>query len=100
MGLTSLEVKYAQLITKNLVLAMNDKGSLGFIIRAMLQLQDSVIGSALKDSKGKAGARARATAPCHLAKQVTIIKQASVHLKTSVGQADFQGNHCQRLLAT
>ena len=36
LGLTSLEVKYAQLIIKNLVLAVKDKGALGFITRAML----------------------------------------------------------------
>lgn len=89
MGLTSLEVKYAQLITKNLVLAVNNKGALGFITRAMLKLQDSIIGSALKDSNGKAGAKA--TAAYHLAKQLTIIKDAGVHVKTPAGETDFQG---------
>ena len=88
LGLTSLKVKYAQLITKNLVLHLNGKGALGVIIRAMLKLQDSITSLALKDSKGKAGTKA--TAPYHLVQQLTVIKQASVHLKTPVGQADLR----------
>ena len=88
LGLISLEVKYAELITKNLVLARSDKDSLGFITRAMLKLQDSIKSSALKDSKGKAGAKA--TAPYHLAKQLTITKQASVHLKTPVASVHLK----------
>ena len=52
-GLTSLSVDYVQLIARNLLLALNDKGAMGFINGSLMRLQDSIIGSALEHTKKK-----------------------------------------------
>ena len=89
-GLTSLLVSYAQLIAKNLILALNDKGALGFITGSLIKLQDGIIGSALEHTRKKS--LIKGTAHYHLAKQLAIIKQAGISVKAPAGERGLHGN--------
>ena len=96
-GLTSLSVSYAQLIARNLVLALNDKGALGFITGSLIRLQDSILGSALEHTKKKL--LIKGTTHYHLARQLAIIKQANIYLKAPAGEQSFQGNAMSDIIA-
>jgi len=89
-GLTSLSASYAHLIAKNLILALSGKGTLGFITRSLLHLQDSVIGSALRHSKWKSALKDKAH--CHVAKQLTTIRHAGLDLKVPMHRRGLNGS--------
>lgn len=78
------------MIAKNLVLALNDKGTLGFITGSLLQLQDSIIGSAIKHNKRKLALKD--TAHYHLAKQLAIIRHAGLDDKVPIHKRVLAGN--------
>ena len=48
MGLTTLSVTHASDITQNMLADLNDEGALSFITRALLQLQNNIVGSAME----------------------------------------------------
>ena len=75
---------YVQLIARNLMLALNDTGALGFISGSLMRLKDSIIGSALENTKKKS--LIKGTAHYHLARQLSIIKQAGVYAKVPTGE--------------
>jgi len=90
MGLTSLSVTYASDITQNMLAALNDEGALGFITRALLQLQNNIIGSAVEGKQGKIVARH--TTHYHLARQMAVIKEAGLYIQTPEDHADLNEN--------
>ena len=96
-GLTSLSVDYVQLIARNLTLALNDTGALGFITGSLMRLQDSIIGSALENTKKKS--LIKGTAHYHLARQSSIITQAGVYAKVPTREEGLQGNALADIIA-
>ena len=96
-GLTSLSVDYVQLIARKLTLALNDKGALGFINGSLMRLQDSIIGLALEHTKKKS--LIKGTAHYHLARQLSIIKQAGIHAKAPTGEEGLRGNALADIIA-
>ena len=90
MGLTSLSATYAEAITQNMIAALNDEGTLGKVTRALLQLQNNIIGSAIEGKQGKIAARP--TTQNHLARQMAVIKQADIHIQPPENLRSLKGN--------
>ena len=90
MGLTSLSVTYAQAVAQHMVAALNDEGSLGMITRALLQLQNDIIGSAIEAKQNRI--TARHTAHYHLARQMAVIKEAGIQIATPADHPSLGGN--------
>ena len=90
MGLTSLSVTYANDITQNMLAALNDDGALGLMTRALLQLQNNIIGSAMEGKQGRIAARQ--TAHYHLARQMVVIKEAGLYIQKPGDYADPKEN--------
>ena len=89
MGVGSLAVDYAQLITANLVRALNDPGPLGNLTKAMLAFQHTHLGG-LDTTRLPS-----ATRTCHLMTQISIIAQAGIFLtapSTSMLRVTLEGN--------
>ena len=95
-GMPSLQVDYTQSITEALVYALHDSGHLGIISRALLYLQNSIVGNLIQDQRAKA--TLRQVTHYHLAKKLATIQEAGLKFTTPKGNSDLVGNLlCEQL---
>ena len=99
-GLPSLCTTYTQVNIKHLTEALNDKGPPGLIIHSTpkyLLLQDKAIGVTLQQPANKRCLRQ--VSHYHLARQLTILRQAQLRLQMPEGHAGLEGKALTTLLA-
>ncbi|KAL9589636.1 MAG: hypothetical protein Q9179_007981 [Wetmoreana sp. 5 TL-2023] len=98
LGLPSLARDYGHAISKHLVHALNDEGTLGLVTWKLLVLQDKTIGVTLQQSANKK--YLRQTNHYHLARQLAIMRTSNVELKLPEGLPALKGNALTKLLSS
>ena len=97
LGLTSMNVIYAQLTCTYLTKALNDKGPLGFVTHPMLLLQTEIFGELLK--QGPSTRYLTHTSHYHLKRQLTVLQASGIELTVPAGHQDLRGNSLSSTLA-
>ena len=92
----SLQVDFTQRITEALVYALQDPGHLGAVSRALLYLQNSIVGNLIQDKRARTALRQ--VTHYHLARKLTTVQEAGLKFTIPKGNTDLVGNLlCEQL---
>ena len=95
-GMPSLQVEYTQRIAEALVYALQDPGHLGTVSRALLYLQNSIVGNLIQDKRART--TLRQVTHYHLARKLATIQETVLKLTLPKGNTDLVGNLlCEQL---
>ena len=95
-GMPSLQVDYTQSITEALVYALHDSRHLGTVSRALLYLQNSIVGNLIQHKRTKT--TLRQVTHYHLAKKLATFQEAGLKFTIPKGNSDLVGNLlCEQL---
>ena len=90
MGMPSLEVDYADMVTRSLTLALLDDGQLGMVSQALLYLQNSIVGSVAENGQTKQALRH--VKHYHLARKLDILQASGMGLSFPRNMRTPEGN--------
>ena len=90
MGMPSLEVDYADMVTRSLTLSLLDDGQLGTVSQALLYLQNSIVGSVAENGQTKQALKH--VKHYHLARKLAILQASGMGLSFPRNMRTPEGN--------